>query len=255
MTMKKTRPLLLVFLSTWPVAAQWPVIDLANLQQALVQVMLASNQVFMSDELLKRLGDPAAIQQIVGAAQTLQQLGRAGVARSLREIQLNTTGQSGLTYDGYGLYRPVDADIPLAGGKTTARPTEAYKKFEALQEAVADFNSVTVDTKARRTALRDAQRQTTEQLKAAKTDAETQKLQAVLAAQQSEIANLAAERSEAAARVIIQQASNDADKARQDQADLELRAASLQSALKDAMRFFKADSHPTLLPDPKQVSP
>ena len=232
-----------------------PVIDLANLAQALMQVMLASNQVFQADQLLKRLGDPSAIWNIAGASQTLSQLGQSGVAKSLPEIQIDTTGQSGQSYNGNGLYTPVQPDIALADGKTVTRPAEAYRKHEALQMTITDYNAVIADTQARRNTLRDAQRQTAEQLKAATTDAQIQKLKGILAAQQSELSTVSAERSEAAAKVEIQKAANEADKARQDQADDELRAASLQSALRDAMQFFDASTKPVMIPDAKQIAP
>lgn len=238
-------------LSAW--TAGIPVIDVGNLEQDLVQVGLARKQVEQAIELVRRTGDPALIQRIIGAAETLQHLGLLGPGKSLEEIQLSTTGQPGLAYSGGGLYEPIRPDIPIAGGMTVPRPVEAYRKFEALQQSVTDYNSVIAESRVRRQSLRDAQRQTTAQLGNATTDAEVQKLKSVLISEQSELQTLAAERSEAAARVVIQHALTEGDRMRQEQADQELRAASLQSALRDSLRFFQVDNTRLVLPNPNQV--
>ena len=233
-----------------PASAEWPVIDLSNLEQALKQVELAQQQVTLIMETLKRMGDPAAVKQIIGAGQTLDQLARPGVGQSLLDLQLAATGQMGLAYDGFRLYRPVPPVVVLPDGKLVARPAEEYRKHEALQRAVTDFHAVTSDTQARREALRTAQSETTAQLQVATTDAEVQKLKGIQAAQASELNTITAEQSEAATRVLVQHAANEADKARQEQADLETRTASLQSALRGILRFFRADSKPALIPTP-----
>jgi CRISPR/Cas system type I-B associated protein Csh2 (Cas7 group RAMP superfamily) len=79
-------------------------------------------------------------------------------------------------------------------------------------------------------------------------------LKGVLAAQQAELAGLSAERAEAAAEVLVQQAANATDLARQEQAELELRVASVRSALRQATRFLQADSRPVLIPNPNSLS-
>ena len=231
-----------------------PVFDWANLIQSMLQVMLASNQLDIASTVMKRAGDPASVV-ISSASTTLSQLGQPGVAKTLPKIQSDTTGQSGQAYDGDGLYTAVPSDITLSDGRTIARPPEPYRKHEALQQTIVDYNAVIADTQPRRDALREAQVSTTEQLKAATTDAEIQKLQVVLAAQDSALNTVTAERSEAADKVAIQKAANEADKARQEQADDELRAVSLQTALLQAMQLFQADTKPMTLPNPRSIDP
>ena len=233
-------------------ATGFPVVDVANLAQALLQVALASNQLAQAQELLTRLGDPATIANLAGAAQTLGQMTQAGVNRSLPQIQQSTTGQSGQSYDGDGLYKAIQPEIPLIDGQTATRPIQAYRKHELLQQAIENYHAVITNTQGRRDALRAAQLETTQRLGVATTDAEVQKLKAVLASQQTEIGTVTAERSEAATQVAVQKAANEADKARQQQAEDEERAASLQKSLVHALRFFKADSQHVVIPEPKK---
>ena len=237
-----------------PTRAALYVVDWANLEQAVHQVMFAKQQAeSMADE-LRRMGDPAAVQRLSGAVMTLAELVQPGLGQSLADLQRRTTGQGGILYDGGGLYPRVESEIPLSNGQTLPRSAEAYRKYEALQQAVANYHAVVADTRARLAALRQAQRETSEQLGAAQSDAETQKLKGVLASQESALGGLAAERAEATANVLVQQAANEADRARQAQADTETRAAGLQSALQNAFRLFKADSRPTMIQPPTAVA-
>jgi BMFP domain-containing protein YqiC len=250
--MKKLYLAFVLSLTALTAPAAVPVVDWAVLAQALMQVALASNQLAQAQELLTRLGDPGAIANIAGAAQTLGQMTEQGVSRSLPEIQQSTTGQSGQSYDGGGLYKAIQPEIPLIDGQTATRPVEAYRKHELLQQAIVNYHAVITNTQARRDGLRASQLETTRQLSAATTDAEVQKLKAVLASQQTELGTVTAERFEAATQVAVQKAANEADKARQQQAEDEERAASLQKSLVHALGFFKADNHHVAIPDPKK---
>src|ERR1022692_4294070 len=75
-----------------------PVFDWANLIQSMLQVMLASNQLDIATTVMHRAGDPASVT-ISSASATLSQLGQPGIAKTLPEIQNETTGQSGQAYD------------------------------------------------------------------------------------------------------------------------------------------------------------
>ena len=248
--MKKLLLALFLITNEFRASAEVPVIDFAAIAQAILQVMVASNQLAIVHQILDHAGDPLSVI-ISSMSQTASQLGRHGVGKSLPDIQMETTGQPGLSYEGNGLYSPVPSDIPVAGGQTIIRDPASYRKHEALQNTIRDYNDIISDTQTRRDALRDAQVQTLAQIKTATTDAEVQKLNAVQAAQASALSTVNAERVEAAAKVVIQKAANEADKARQEQADDETRAVSQQTALLQALKFFQADTKPLTLPNPK----
>ncbi len=235
-------------------SAQIATVDLGNLQQALTQVLLAREQLRQFEQLVKLQGDPASFQKLPGAAETLAQLGPPSGAKIGIELSVTINGQGGLDYKGQGYYRQIERDIPLADGTTTPRQFEDYQKFEALQQAVENYSTVKAKTQERRQALRSALRTTVEALSAAKTDAEVQKLQGVLLAQQAELANLNAEQAEAANDVLVRQAANQSDAARQEQALNELNDTSVQSGLLKTTNFFRTEAQTVLIPDPKTFS-
>ena len=232
-------------------AAGMPVFDIANWEQAILQLITLSNQLAQHQQLLKQLGDAATIQQVVGAAQTLAELAQAGLGKSQADINATITGQAGLRHDGQGLYQPVDPVIQLPNGRSIPRSPEDYKKFEAVQKAASRLDSVTLEALDRRKALRAAQLETAKRLEVATSDAEIQKLKGIQAAQAGEQATLHSEISEAAMQVLVQRAKNEDDRARQEQADLEARTANLHHALTNALKFFQADSRPSMIPDPR----
>lgn len=253
--MNHTLIILIVSLSVSITAsAQIVVVDLGNLEQAILQVAAAQAQVRYTEQVLTRLGDPATVRDVAGLAQTLGQLGPALSPRPEPSSDAAIGGESPLSGDPHGCFRPIEAEIPLANGNTTPRSVEDYRRFTPLQKAVGRFQAVAANTKERRNSLRSALRETTQALAAATSDAEVQKLKGVQAAQQAELANLSAEQAEAAAEVMVQQAAIDTDDSRQEQAEAELRLASLQSALRQAARYIQVDSRPVLIPDPKSIA-
>jgi hypothetical protein len=106
---------------------------------------------------------------------------------------------------------------------------------------------VSDDVKARREELRQQIAATTQQLQAATTDAETQKLTGVLTGEAAELAALDREIDQAAAELNTQDIENRADKDRQEQARREERAAQMQEATQQFGHLFQLDtSAPTL---------
>jgi hypothetical protein len=231
--------------------AQVATIDFANLEKAIVQVYLAGKQLDAAAEQLKRQGDPGSIRNIPGAASTIAQLAKDTPGKPYVEVSSTVSGEDGLTHNGNGFYTPVEPEIQLANGQFATRRSEDYRKFAAVQRAATRFDEVSAEGSARRDALRGAQRQTVEGIETATTDAETQKLKGIQAAQATELATIHAQMSEAAIRVLVQHAANEEDRARQEQADLEARSAHLDSGLRKSLEFFYADSRPTLIPNPR----
>jgi hypothetical protein len=251
--------ILFIAIAVFCASAQVPTIDIANLEKSIAQLKALYDQIQQGKQLLKQIGDAADIQDIAGAAQTLSGFGNLGTTQtapnqSSGSATTPVTGQGGMTTDGGGVFTPVSTEIEVADGTSVPRSADAYLKFEVLYQSIEQYNTVNKDTQRRRDSLRQAMRSTTEGLAKAQSDAEVQKLTGILAAQTSELATINAERSEAANRVLIVQAANQADLERQQQAELELRAANLQSAFRESARFFKADSRPTLISKPSKIS-
>lgn len=220
---------------------------LAHAQVVIVNDPIAIEQLLLQ---LVREGDPAMIRQLTGWEALRQSLGNPGVGLTLEQIQQSADGLKALAYDGNGLYHAVTAVIVTPDGASQARPTAEYRKFDALTRASANYLAVHDDTETRRTELRRQIRATTGQIAAATTTAEIDKLKAVLAAQNAELAALDRERDAAATRVAVQEAQNRNDQARQAQARAEDAAAAFQKANENLGRFLSPDTAPVAIPAP-----
>lgn len=237
-----------------PIAfGQFATIDIANLEKSILQLRELQEEVEQTRKLRHQIGNPADIRQVAGYAQTLANFSQ-GAADVLEDIGIPISEAGEMSFDGGGVFRPISPDYVLADGSLMGLTSVDYRKFEALYKAIEHFNTVTADTQSRRDSLRDAMRQSTAQLDQAQSDAEVQKLKAIVSAQTSELATLNAQRSEAADRVMIVQAANQADENQQEKADMEMRMASVRSGLREAVHFFQADSRPTSVPKPGRYS-
>jgi hypothetical protein len=199
---------------------------------------------------LARQGDPALIQQLAGLPQLRQSLGNTGVGLTLQQIQQAASGFNAFYYDGNGLYRPIQSVIVTPDGASQPRVEQDYRKYDALTAASTNYQSVHNDTETRRSELRQQIRATIAKVQSATTEAETTKLKAVLEAQSAELAAIDRERDAAATRVLIQDAENRNDKARQEHARAEDRAAAFAKANENLGRFLAPDTAPVLIPSP-----
>ena len=79
-----------------------------------------------------------------------------------------------------GLYQSVGETFTTPGGFELPRAEELYRKFAASQRATQNFESVYDDVSQRLGVLKGRIAETTQQLQASTTDAETQKLTGVI---------------------------------------------------------------------------
>ena len=226
-----------------------PVIDVASIAQAIRQVELAVQQVEHARVELERLGDPKLIKTPAAAA-LIQSLSLSGAGRTLEEIQKTATGAAGTRFDGNGLFRAPQETLRTADGQTVARVVKEYRKFDAVAQAAATLEQVMRDTQDRRQTLRQQIQSTLKALQVAQTMAEVQKLQAVLAGQNSELGAIDRERDAALSRVLVQQVYNQTDAARQQQARREEMEAGVRQATDKLGQLFKVDTSIVRIPSP-----
>ncbi|HRZ35711.1 MAG TPA: hypothetical protein P5534_05030 [Candidatus Paceibacterota bacterium] len=179
---------------------------------------------------LAREGDLAAIQQLAGMEELARSLGNAGLGLSLQKIQITTSGLNAFYYDGNGLYQAIQESILTPDGQTVARDEKRYRPQAALAATSEAFRAVDSDTKERRSLLRQQIQATLAAIQSAATQAEVEKLGALLSGQSAELAALDRERDAAAARVLVQAAENQNENGRQEKARGEERAASFRQA-------------------------
>lgn len=209
-------------------------------------VMLAQKLIEMA-----QAGNPAAIQQLAGFAQLSQSLATAVPNLGLTDLQNAASGANAFTYTANGLYRPVLDRVLTPTGATVPRSEVDYRKFDAVALASSNFNEVQMEVDSRARALREQVRDTIRHVLRATSQAEVQKLQAVLATQGAELASLEREREAALARVLVQDIENRTDQSRQQQARVEDRAAAFQSAQQRLGTFLSPSSAPMKIPAPR----
>lgn len=251
----KTGVVLLVFaaVAARPCFAQWAVIDAANLQQSATnyavmvqqiakQAEQISNQVRQIQQVedqLKRMGSMADFKAVIGFPQlsldlslpTKIQTWTAGMA------QVNGSGLFGDSRG--GIYTPVADGFTDFDGTAVARDPVAYKPAQEVTARVDEFKGVQADVYARRAELKNGIAQTSTALQAAETDAEEQKLHAVLQAQYSELATLDSEVAMSAAEIQVQAAESSAMTNAQSQADAESRRTLAQQEAQKIGTVFK----------------
>jgi membrane-associated HD superfamily phosphohydrolase len=242
--------LLAGFLAWMPLSAQGiPVIDASAIVQAIEAVRLATQQLEQAKTELERLGDPGAIKT-PAANQLLQSLGLIGAGRTLVEIQMESTGTNGTTFNANGLYRTPTEVLQTAGGTVVPRAVEEYRKFDAVAQSVKTLEDVMYDTEERRQSLRTQIQQALKSLQKATTVAEVQKLQGLLSALNAELGAVDRERDTALSRVVVQGIYNQTDAARQQQARREETEASVRQATEKLGTALKVDTSPIRIPNP-----
>lgn len=128
------------------------------------------------------------------------------------------------------------------------RAEEQYRKFGAIQQGSQNFQKVTDDVRSRREALRQSIATTTQQLQAATTDAETQKLTGVLTGYTAELQAVDHEINQAAAQVATQDIENRADREKQEQARREERQAQVEEGFRRYGEVFQIDASAPAFP-------
>lgn len=225
------------------------VIDLSVLEQTIQQVVIATEQLANAKEELDRLGNPLEIAPSM-AKDLIRGLTELGKAKPLDELQAIADGAAAFVFDGNGLYRAPGQILRRADGLDVLRATDAYRKFDAVTVARTAMETVMRDTEERRQKVRQQIRATLATLQKASTMAEVAKLQAVLIAQNSELAAVDRERDSATARVLVQQVENQTDAERQALARQEEHREAFRQANQKIAEFLVPETSPVVIPDP-----
>jgi hypothetical protein len=214
--------------------------DAANQVMNLAKyVQMVENQVqqieTMTQELqqvtayVKAFGDPSQIKNLTGASDLLSGLQQPAFGKALSGLQQAASGVQSLTNNDNGLYQSI-SNTSLSGIQIP-RVTDNYKPFGALENTTSNYVSVQTNVAQQRQALKSQIADTVNQLQAATTDAETQKLQGVLTAQSAQLAALGDDETHAATQAVVQDIANRNDQHKQQEAQDEEIAADRQDAL------------------------
>ena len=187
------------------------------------QITTMTQQLEQIQAYTKAVGDPAQILNVSGAGDLAASLRQQNIGKGIAELQSAASGTDSIAYDGNGLYQSIE---PIRiGGVELQRNTNLYRKYGAVENAAANYSETYNAAEQRSQEMRQSLARTTEALQSASSDAETQKLQGVIAAQAAQLEELKGQVSTAASNVLVQDAQNRNDAEKQEQARIEADSA------------------------------
>jgi len=236
-----------------PGFAQWAVLDIAGLQQSVVnysamtaqlakQATQIANQVQQIQQFetqLKRMGDMANVKKLIGFPEFRLDLNLPTKVKTWADELKRVDGRGLFGDTRGGIFRGINAQFPDFDGVSIERDARVFKEANALTVTVDEFKAVQSDVYTRREDLKRAIASTSEALQAADTDAEEQKLSAVLNAQYGQLSAVDAEVALSAAEVQVKAAEATAMSNAQDDADAEARRRLAQQEVKKLSTTFK----------------
>ena len=244
---------LLVTVGAVPGFAQWAVLDVPNLTQSIAnyaalteqiakQANQISNQVQQIQQFetqLKRMGDMANVKSLVGFSEFKLDLNLPTKIKTWTDRVARVDGRGLFGDTRGGIFREVSAEFKDFDGVTVERDATVYKKAQDMTATVDEFKAVQGDVYARREDLKRAIGRTSDALQAAETEAEEQKLEAVLSAQYGQLSAVDAEVALSAAEVQVKAAESVAMGDAQSEADAEARRHLSQQEVKKLSTTFE----------------
>ena len=194
-------------------------------------------------------GDPSKV--VLNTVQPLvNDLTKTELGQTLTTLETTVNAGQAMLYNGERLFQNVGTTFTTPDGQTIAREQAPYLPVAAVQKTTDNYLSVSTDAAARRVALKDQIAATTEQLKAATTDAEVQKLQGVLLGLTAALNNTDYEINQATASALVQDVANRNDAQRQLEATKQQQRAEFTEAVQQYGQTFKLMNAPTEFPTP-----
>jgi hypothetical protein len=266
--MKKLIALALVTLGVAVSArAQWIVYDPVNNAQQILSaaediakyIQMIENQVQQIQTLTDQLnefkhyedlfGDPKAV--LLSTVKPLtDDLRKTELGQTLTTLEGTVNAGQAMLYNASGLFHSIGTTFTTPDGKSVTRMEAPYLPVAAVQKTTDNYLSVSTDATARRIALKDQIAATTDALKAAKTDAEVQKLTGVLIGLSSALNNTDYEINQATASALVQDVANRNDAQRQIEARKEQQHAEFAEVLQKYGQTFRLINAPTAFPTP-----
>jgi hypothetical protein len=167
---------------------------------------------------------------------------------NLENLVADASGSSALTFNDSGIYSSVGISFQTPGGQTIQRPADLYKPFAAIINTASNFVAVVDNAAQRRATIKDEIAQTTEQLQNATTDAQVQKLHAVLTSLNGDLASTDDEVNQAVDSALVQDIQNRNDQQKQVQALTEQQNAEFEESISNYTAKFQLLNQPVQFP-------
>jgi hypothetical protein len=265
--MKKLITIITVALSlAFSARAQWIVYDpTSNIQQIIdeaqnlaeyaqmidnevTQIQTLNNQLSEFKNYESLFGNPSQVQLTMVPALD-SDLQKTEPGQNLENLVSSADGSYALIYNDNGIYSSVGVSFQTPGGQTIQRPADQYKKFAAINDTANNYVSVADDAASRRAAIKNQIAQTTQQLQAATTDAQVQKLHAVLTSLNADLASTDDEVHQAASSALVQDIQNRNDQQKQIQALTEQQNAEFEESVSNYTGKFQLLNQPVQFPN------
>ena len=236
-----------------PGFAQWAVFDIANLTQNITnyaamveqiakeaeQISNQMQQIKQFETQLNRMGDMAHFKSLVGFTEFRADLALPTKIKTWADGLARVDGRGLFGDTRGGIFLEISADFKDFDGETIERDATMYKDSHDMTVAVDEFKAVQSDVYTRREDLKRAIASTSEAMQAATTEAEQQKLAAVLNAQYGELSTVDAEVALSAAEVLVKAAEATAMSNAQSEAEAEARRRLAQQEVRKVSSTFK----------------
>lgn len=236
-----------------PGFSQWAVFDVPNLTQSIAnygalteqiakqatQISNQMEQIRQFETQLTRMGDMASIRSLVGFSEFRVDLGLPTQVKKWADELARVDGRGLFGDSRGGVFREVSPRFPDFDGVPIDRDPQVFKQSHDLTITVDEFKAVQGDVYTRREDLKRAIASTSEALQAATTEAEEQKLQAVLNAQYGQLSAVDAEVTLSATQVQVKAAEATAMNNAQNEADAEARRHLAQQEAAKLSSTFK----------------
>ena len=155
-----------------------------------------------------------------------------------------------LTYNDNGIYATVGASFQTPGGQTIQRPANQYEPYAAINDTASNYTTVADNAEQRRKSIKDQIAQTVQQLQSASSDAEVQKLHAVLTSLNADLASTDDEVNQAATSAMVQDIQNRNDQQKQVVSLTEQQNAEFTESVSNYTAKFQLLNAPTTFPSP-----
>jgi hypothetical protein len=185
------------------------------IQKQLQQINQLTSIINQNAEQLRRFGNPDTYVNMLGLDDLFTEVNkvRAGVGRTVADFTETANGIAALKYTGRGLYQDL-SELPDKFGEKVHYETESLKKFGVVQDMYEDYNNQLSGVNQSFARLEDEVRNTANQINAAQSLVETEKLKAKLQAVQGTLDANMQRATLAALKILVQAESNRNDQAR-----------------------------------------
>src|SRR6266513_2600622 len=206
------------------------------------QITTLQNQLTSLNHYIDLFGDPTKIK--VNTVATLStDLLKPESGQNLNALVSLAKGENALTYNGSGLYVNVGTSFNTVKG-SVPREADNYRPFAAVNQATANYLTVSTNAAVRRVALKEEIQQNLAALQSAKSDAEVQKLSVAIAAHSADLNSVDHEVNQALASALVQDMKNRNDERKQQRAIAEQRQAEFRQAITNYSAKFPLLTEP-----------